>query len=655
MKLKPEELRNLLVSHNIITKEKFDEVAKIAQQNKEPIIDLLYAKKIINERDFSKLYAEFLKTDFVDLSKETISRNILEKLPERVAKRYQAIVFGSDQDKLKIAMTDPNNVEAIQFIEKQLGYKVEIYLATTDDINSTLELYKEGLSTEISKAIKETEEEISIDKEELEKDTSADNVEAIISEAPIARAVNILIEYALKSRASDIHIEPRENFMQIRYRVDGILRDTMTLPKSLMSSITSRVKILSNLRIDEHRIPQDGRIKMKIAGQSISIRISTLPIMDGEKIVMRLLDESAKALTLEELGFKGQALATVQRALKKPHGMLLVTGPTGSGKSTTLYSVVSLMNNIGVNISTVEDPVEYRIQGVNQTQVNPKVGMTFASGLRALLRQDPNVIMVGEVRDSETAEIAVHSALTGHVVLSTLHTNNAAGCLPRLLDMNVEPFLISSTVNAVVGQRLVRKICPYCLESYVPEPGVITNIIDNFGLRKEFLASIEKQPTPEKIVPKVEVGGVRKIPISYNVEAEKKSILEKIAKDPSMINRSTQEAEEIALRDKIFLSEGGEEKLLKDKKIKNQNLTLTLYRGEGCNKCNNTGYLGRLGIYEVIEVDDEIGKLIIGHASTSEIQHTAIKNGMITMQQDGFLKSLEGLTTFEEILRVTRE
>jgi type II secretory ATPase GspE/PulE/Tfp pilus assembly ATPase PilB-like protein len=221
--------------------------------------------------------------------------------------------------------------------------------------------------------------------------------------------------------------------------------------------------------------------------------------------------------------------------------------------------------------------------------------------------------------------------------------------------MNVEPFLISSTVNAVVGQRLVRKICPYCLESYVPEPGVITNIIDNFGLRKEFLASIEKQPTPEKIVPKVEVGGVRKIPISYNVEAEKKSILEKIAKDPSMINRSTQEAEEIALRDKIFLSEGGEEKLLKDKKIKNQNLTLTLYRGEGCNKCNNTGYLGRLGIYEVIEVDDEIGKLIIGHASTSEIQHTAIKNGMITMQQDGFLKSLEGLTTFEEILRVTRE
>jgi type IV pilus assembly protein PilB len=376
--------------------------------------------------------------------------------------------------------------------------------------------------------------------------------------------------------------------------------------------------------------------------------------MDGEKIVMRLLDESAKALTLEELGFKGQALATVQRALKKPHGMLLVTGPTGSGKSTTLYSVVSLMNNIGVNISTVEDPVEYRIQGVNQTQVNPKVGMTFASGLRALLRQDPNVIMVGEVRDSETAEIAVHSALTGHVVLSTLHTNNAAGCLPRLLDMNVEPFLISSTVNAVVGQRLVRKICPYCLESYVPEPGVIDNVIDNFSLRKEFLASSEKQPKSEKIVPKVEVGDVRKIPISYNVEAEKKSILEKIAKDPSMINRSTQEAEEIALRDKIFLSEEEQEKSQKET-TKNQKSTLTLCRGEGCNKCNNTGYLGRLGIYEVIEVDDEIGKLIIGHASTSEIQHTAIKNGMITMQQDGFLKSLEGLTTVEEILRVTRE
>lgn len=657
MKLKPEELCDLLVSHNVITKEKFDEIAKIAQQNNESIVGILYNKKILNEREFSKLYADHIKTDFIDLSKETLTKEILDELPERVSKRYMAVVFGvDDKGKFKVAMADPGNVEAVQFIEKQLGYGIKIYLATEDDINAALELYKEGLSTEISKAIKETEEEISIDKEELDKDTSSDSVEAIISEAPVARAVNILIEYAVKSRASDIHIEPRETFVQIRYRVDGILRDTMTLPKSLSASIISRIKILANLRIDEHRIPQDGRIKIKVAGQSISIRVSTLPIMDGEKIVMRLLDESVRALTLEELGFKGQALITIQRALEKPHGMLLVTGPTGSGKSTTLYSVVSMMNNIGINISTVEDPVEYRISGVNQTQVNPKVGMTFASGLRALLRQDPNVIMVGEIRDAETAEIAVHSALTGHTVLSTLHTNNAAGCLPRLLDMGVEPFLIASTVNAVIGQRLVRKICPFCLEAYTPEPGVMSNIIDNFNLRKEFLVGNEsnkKVKVVEKVESKEGLGGERKIPIPHNLETEKKSILEKIAKDPAMINRSAQEAEEIALRNKIFINEGEETKPTKTTDSKG--LSLTLYHGKGCNKCDNSGYLGRLGIYEIIEVDDEIGKLIISHASTSDIQHLAIKNGMISMQQDGFLKALEGLTTIEEVLRVTRE
>ncbi len=657
MKLKPAELCDLLVSHNVLTKEKFDEIAKIAQQNNESVVDILYTKKLINEREFIKLYAQHIKTEFVDLSKETLTRDILEELPERVSKRYLAVVFGSDKDgKYKVAMADPENVEAVQFIEKQLGYSIKLYLATENDINAALELYKEGLSTEISKAIKETEEEISIDKEELDNDTSSDKVETIITEAPIARAVNILIEYAVKSRASDIHIEPRETFVQVRYRVDGILRDTMTLPKSLMASIISRVKILSNLRIDEHRIPQDGRIKIKVAGQSISIRVSTLPIMDGEKIVMRLLDESAKALTLEDLGFKGQALITVGRALDKPHGMLLVTGPTGSGKSTTLYSVVSMLNNIGINISTIEDPVEYRIPGVNQTQVSSKVGMTFASGLRALLRQDPNVIMVGEIRDAETAEIAVHSALTGHTVLSTLPTNNAAGCLPRLLDMGVEPFLIASTVNAVIGQRLVRKICPFCLEAYTPESSVIADIIENFNLRKDFLVEAgEKKVKPVERKEKEGLGGERKIPVPDDLELETKSILDKITKDPAMLDRSAEEAEEIALRNKIFVNEDEDKEKPAKSSSASSNFSLTLYRGKGCNKCDNSGYLGRLGIYEIIEVDDEIGKLIINHASTSDIQHLAIKSGMITMQQDGFLKALEGLTTIEEVLRVTRE
>jgi type IV pilus assembly protein PilB len=663
MKLKPEELRDLLISHNILTKEKFDELEKNAQQNNEPIEELLYTKKLITDYDFAKLYADFLKIPFVDLSKETLSKDLLQKLPERAAKKYNAIIFGEEGGKLKIAMADPDNVEAVQFIEKQVGYNIKIFLATQANVTTALEQYKEGLGAEISKAIKETEEEVSIDKEEIDKDAKANDVEAIISEAPIARAVNILIEYAIKSRASDIHIEPREGYVQIRYRIDGILRDTMTLPKALMASIISRIKILSNLRIDEHRIPQDGRIKIKVAGQTVSIRVSTLPVMDGEKIVMRLLDETAKAQTLDELGFKGQAKITIERALKKPHGMLLVTGPTGSGKSTTLYSIISAMNNIGINISTVEDPVEYRIAGVNQTQVNPKVGMTFASGLRALLRQDPNVIMVGEIRDSETAEIAVHSALTGHVVLSTLHTNNAAGCLPRLLDMNVEPFLIASTVNAVVGQRLVRKLCPYCKEAFTPANDVINDIIDNFGLRKEFLLydtpkkEVKAKEPPKEEDIKEELGGERKIPIPHQIEVEKKSIIEKIMSDPAMVNRSAQEAEEIALRNQVFINEVEVEKDDKEPKKEEPkgSLNLTLYRGVGCNKCDNSGYLGRLGIYEVIEVDDDIGKQIINHASTSEIQHAAVKNGMITMQQDGFLKALEGVTTVEEVLRVTKE
>jgi type II secretory ATPase GspE/PulE/Tfp pilus assembly ATPase PilB-like protein len=381
--------------------------------------------------------------------------------------------------------------------------------------------------------------------------------------------------------------------------------------------------------------------------------------MDGEKIVMRLLDESSKALTLEELGYKGQALISIERALKKPHGMLLVTGPTGSGKSTTLYSVLSSLNTIGVNISTVEDPVEYRIQGINQTQVNAKVGMTFSSGLRALLRQDPDIIMVGEIRDSETAEIAVHAALTGHVVLSTLHTNNAAGCLPRLLDMDIEPFLIASTVNAVIAQRLVRKLCPFCREEYTPEPKVIEDIVKDFGLRQEFLSTKEKEPEVKVVQTKVPTQsnalGERKIAVPSDFQVKNESILEKIAKDPDMVNRSSKEAEEISLRDNIFLSE--EERNSPDRVAKtfDGKLTLSLFRSKGCSKCDNSGYLGRMGIYEVLEMNDEVGKMIINRSSTEDIQHIAVENGMITMQQDGFLKALEGITTVEEVLRVTRE
>lgn len=658
MKLSTDELKQLLVENNVATQEKLDEVAKLADQSKEAFLDVLYQKKVISEIEFSKIYAKSIGTEFVEIAALTIPKDLLGKLPERVAKRYQAVVYGIEDGHLKVAMSDPDDVEAVQSIQKQCGYDIQIYLASPADIGGALEQYKEGLSTEINKAIKETEEEVSIDKEELEDNTSADKVESIISEAPVARAVNILIEYAIKSRASDIHIEPRENYVQVRYRIDGILHDTMTLPKALMNSIISRIKILASLRIDEHRIPQDGRIKINMAGTNLSLRVSSLPVMDGEKIVMRLLDESTKAQTLEELGYKGQALVAIERALGKPHGMLLVTGPTGSGKSTTLYSVLSALNTIGVNISTVEDPVEYRIQGVNQTQVASKVGMTFSSGLRALLRQDPDIIMVGEIRDGETAEMAVHAALTGHVVLSTLHTNNAAGCLPRLLDMEIEPFLIASTVNAVIGQRLVRKLCPHCVESYTPDEKIIEEIIEDFGLRKGFLSGGKPSPTAKDMpaAPAVAAtgSGERKIAIPADAHLEKESILEKMKEDPGIVDRSASEAEEIALRNTIFLTE--EEKDKKEpKSTKDTTLHLTLYRSKGCNKCDNTGYLGRMGIYEVLEMNEEIGKLIVSRASTEDIQSISIKNGMITMQQDGFLKALEGITTVEEVLRVTRE
>jgi len=625
-------------------------------------LDVLYQKKILTEKEFYKLYAAEIGREFIELGSIQISKDILDKLPERVSRRYRAVIFGEEDGHYKVAMADPGDIEAVQSIQKQCGFDIIIYLATPSDISNATEQYKEGLSTEISKAIQETEEEIQIDKEELDANASADNVEAIISEAPIARAVNILIEYGVKSRASDIHIEPRESFVQVRYRVDGILKDTMTLPKALMASIVSRIKILSNLRIDEHRIPQDGRIKLQLGSSNISIRVSTLPVMDGEKVVMRLLDESSRALTLEELGYKGQALIAIERALGKPHGMLLVTGPTGSGKSTTLYSVLSSLNTIGVNISTVEDPVEYRIQGINQTQVSTKVGMTFSSGLRALLRQDPDIIMVGEIRDSETAEMAVHAALTGHVVLSTLHTNNAAGCLPRLLDMEIEPFLIASTVNAVIGQRLVRKLCPNCRETYTPDEKIISDIINNFGLRTEFLRSNKPVAQDVKVDAKpkeqmVGISGERKIAVPKDLNIDEKSILDKISEDPDMVNRSAKEAEEIALRNNIFLTET--ERAAQEKKPESDHkagsLNLTLYRSKGCAKCDGSGYLGRMGIYEVLEVDDEIGKLIVGHGTTEDIQKLAIDNGMITMQQDGFLKCLEGITTVEEVLRVTRE
>lgn len=656
IKLKPEELKKLIADNNFASVKKLDEAQKIADEQKISLQDYLIDQKIISEKELVTLYGQANNIPFADLGKAEIKKEHISQLPEKIAKRYQAIVFGEEADgSLKLAMADPLDIQAVQFIEKELGYQTKLYITTPADITAALDLYKEGLSTEISKVIQESSEEISIEEEALKEGASAENVQEIVQEAPISKALNIILEYAVKSRASDVHLEPREGFIQVRFRVDGVLQDTMTLPKNVLSALVTRVKILSNIRIDEHRIPQDGRIKVKVGGSIISIRVSTLPIIDGEKVVMRLLDETTKAPTLEELGFSGTALVGIKKALQKPHGMLLVTGPTGSGKSTTLYSALSLLNSIEVNISTVEDPIEYRIPGINQTQVNTKTGMTFASGLRALLRQDPDIIMVGEIRDQETAEMAVHAALTGHTVLSTLHTNNASGCLPRLLDMEVEPFLIASTVNAVVGQRLVRRLCNECKEAYEASHEQIERLIDDFKLDRKFLSiGPPKEALNEVRKIEKEHGITEKtIPAPSNLK-EKTSILDQITKDPSIITRSLKEAEDNdtkTLKEAIF----AQSEETSSKSSKNDELLLTLFRPKGCKKCHNTGYSGRVGIYEVLEMTDEIGAMIVAHSSTDELEKAAIKNGMITMAQDGFIKALIGVTTVEEILRVTRE
>ncbi|MEO5949533.1 MAG: GspE/PulE family protein, partial [Candidatus Saccharimonas sp.] len=435
-----------------------------------------------------------------------------------------------------------------------------------------------------------------------EDDGASQNItEAEISEnSPISQTVNLLLEYAIRSQASDVHIEPREEFVQIRYRIDGVLQEVNRLPHNVLNALVSRIKILANLKIDEHRVPQDGRFKIKVAGKQYALRVSTLPIADGEKVVMRILDESNQAVTLKDLGYWGHSLVVITQTITEPNGMILITGPTGSGKSTSLFSLLTMLNKPDVNISTVEDPVEYKIPGVNQTQTNPKAGMTFANGLRALLRQDPNIIMVGEIRDSETANLGIQAALTGHLVLTTLHTNNAATSLPRLLDMDIEPFLIASTVKAVVGQRLVRRLCMVCREKYKPEQPEIDEITRLFNLRQGQT-------------------------FSYVHELDTNAQKEGIGGDTPL---GTTDATIAAL---------------------------WKAKPEGCDECNHTGYKGRIGIYEVLGNTIPIQRMIMASATSNQIQDQAIAEGMITMQADGLVKALRGNTTLEEVLRVTKE
>ena len=555
--------------------------------------DIVLQNNLIDERALTKLYATYADIPYIELDPRDIPSDILMRIPERIARQYNAVIFKIDPNGLiHLAMDDPDDVQAVNFIEKEIGTNTRVYIAPRSNILECLEGYRGDVTQELKEVIDIQREDDGSNQKVTEAEVAEDS--------PIAQTVNLLLEYAIRSNASDIHIEPREQFVQVRYRIDGVLKEVNRLPKNVLGALVSRIKILSNLKIDERRVPQDGRFKIKVAGKQYALRVSTLPIADGEKVVMRILDESNQAVTLEQLGYWGHSLAVINQALTEPNGMILVTGPTGSGKSTSLFSVLSMLNTPEVNISTIEDPVEYKIPGVNQTQTNSKAGMTFASGLRALLRQDPNIIMVGEIRDGETANLGVQAALTGHLVFSTLHTNNAATCLPRLLDMGIEPFLIASTVKAVVGQRLVRRLCMNCRQSYVPDQTEVAEITRLFHLApgQNFY---------------------------YIHQLEAQAIVQKVGGETPWGTTDTTIA--------------------------------ALWRPSpnGCDECNHTGFKGRVGIYEVLGTSREIQKMIIGGNTSNEIQDQAVAEGMTTMLTDGLIKAIRGNTTVEEVLRVTKE
>lgn len=592
MRVSDQTIESILKQGGVVDEPQLADLKLIAERSKQTLQETAIEQKVISEEDLTKLIGDYIGVPFVRIEPKDIPEDVLKRIPEHIARQYNVVLFEKNEDdSLSLAMEDPDDVQALNFIQKEIGYNTKVFLATKSNILDCLENYRGNINAELDEVIA-VQKDASVEDQNVSQDDFAEN-------SPIAQTVNLLLEYAIKSNASDIHIEPREDYVQVRYRIDGVLKEVNKLPRNVHGALVSRIKILSNLKIDERRVPQDGRFKIKVSGKQYALRVSTLPIADGEKVVMRILDESNQAVKLDQLGYWGLSLATVKDAMAQPNGMILVTGPTGSGKSTSLFSVLSELNTPDVNISTIEDPVEYKIPGVNQTQTNAKAGMTFASGLRALLRQDPNIIMVGEIRDGETANLGVQAALTGHLVFSTLHTNNAATCLPRLLDMGIEPFLIASTVKAVIGQRLVRRLCMNCRQEYTPNEEEIKYITEMFKINTESIKKIH--------------------------DLEEQAFEDKIGGDTPMGS-----------------TDSGIEHLWKP-------------NPEGCDECGHNGFKGRVGIYEVLGISIPIQKMITANATSNDIQDQAISEGMVTMQMDGLIKSLRGITTVDEVLRATRE
>ena len=512
MRIEDSQLKAFLLDSGLIKPADLKKAEEEAAQNKKSLREAVLNRGLIKENELRRLESYIAGIPFVDLSRETIAPEILKEIPEPIARKHNIVAFKKAGENLEVAMLDPDDLPTIDFIKKKAGLKILPRITTPESITHVLKQYQKSLEAEFGEILKKESGALKVTPEEAEAlgRGEIEELKKLAEDLPIVRIVDTLIRHAILQSASDIHVEPAEKEVLVRYRIDGILHDAMPLPKQTAPGIVARVKVMSNLKLDEHRLPQDGRFKIETDEYRISFRISVLPVFDGEKIVMRLLPETAKGYTLEELGFWGVNLERIQRAIKKPTGIILATGPTGSGKTTTLYTLLEMLNIPGVNISTIEDPIEYRIPRINQTQVRPDIGLSFANGLRSLLRQDPNILMVGEIRDNETASLAINAALTGHLVLSTLHTNSAAGALPRLLDMKVEPFLIASTVNAIISQRLVRRLCEGGAP-YRPAKSELENLKKEVNLDRVLeVLKKERIVDPKTVLEKMEWGKPQK-------------------------------------------------------------------------------------------------------------------------------------------------
>lgn len=568
MHITKEKLKNILIKSGVVTEDIYESADDESKRLGQNIGDVLIGNGNLTEEFFLELLEPYFGVPSIQLKETAVSPEVLTQVPEAYAQNKSAVLFEMDKEKgvAKVAMTDPFDYETIEYLRAKLGVWVEPYLATPSSIRHGLKLYENRIGAEFDEIISENAQKLIAIAGESEASKLA-------QELPVVMILDSIISHAISLNASDIHFEPFEKNFLVRYRVDGILQEVLNMHKVIENVLVARVKILANLQIDEHRVPQDGRFRFDIdEGSVIDVRVNVIPVMHGEKVEMRLLKSSKRPLTLEELGMSTKAIEIVQEEIHKPHGMVLVTGPTGHGKTTTLYAILHILNTPKVNITTIEDPIEYEVGRINQTQVNVKTGVTFANGLRALLRQNPDIIMIGEIRDNDTVEIALQAALTGHLVLSSLHTNDAPSVLPRLLDMGAENFLLSTTINTVIAQRLVRKICPSCIVSYPAPP------------------------------------------------ASKKMI-----------------AEQLKLSSRPAKASG------------------TLYKGKGCALCGNSGFVGQIGIFEVLEIDDSIRKLLLTTSDSTEIRKHAIANGMVTMFEDGLEKIEKGITTIEEVLRVVKE